>query len=134
MTFLCTDIISSYVYCQAQKQMILKLKNLETSRSHGTIIYHNLSKSLISRSNKNHQPPYVRLMFGITGQHISPKKGNLYSLLDLICPSMYIKYLTVYLFTRSYMNVDLHTISEEIFLLIKLHRTPKKMRCEKEQS
>ena len=36
------------------------------------------------------------------------------------------KHLVVYLFTRSYMWIDLHTISEEIFLLIELHGTQKK--------
>ena len=36
------------------------------------------------------------------------------------------KYLAAYLFTRSYMLVDLHTISEEIFPLIELHGTQKK--------
>ena len=36
------------------------------------------------------------------------------------------KHLAVYSFTRSYMWVDLHTISEEIFRLIELHGTQKK--------
>ena len=36
------------------------------------------------------------------------------------------KYLALYLFTRSYMLVDLHTISEEIFPRIELHGTQKK--------
>ena len=43
------------------------------------------------------------------------QKVDLHSLLDLICPSMINKYLAAYLFTWSYMLVDLHTISEEIW-------------------
>ena len=54
------------------------------------------------------------------------QKVDLHSLLDLICPSMINKYLAAHLFTRSYMLVDLHTISEEIFPLIELHGTQKK--------
>ena len=54
-------------------------------------------------------------------------KVDLHSLLDLICQSMINKYLAVsFLFARSYMLVDLHTISEEIFSLIELHGTQKK--------
>ena len=73
-------------------------------------------------------------MFDTTVQHISLTKVDLHSLLDLICPSMINKYLAVsFLFARSYMLVDLHTISEEIFSLIELHGT-QEMWCEREQN
>ena len=88
----------------------------------------NLSKSLISRGKKKITSHYVSGLCLTRLESISlSQKVDLHSLLDLICQSMINKYLAVsFLFARSYMLVDLHTISEEIFSLIELHGTQKK--------
>ena len=65
-------------------------------------------------------------MFDTIGQHISLTKSRSTQSLGLNLSSMSNKHLAVYLFTRSYIWIDLHTVSEEIFPLIELHGTQKK--------
>ena len=92
-----------------------------------------LFESLISRSKKISSHHASGLCLAQLDSISLSQKVDLHSLLDLFVHPWSVKYLAVYLFTRSYMWVDLHTISEEIFPLVELHYA-KEMWCERHQN
>ena len=62
--------------------------------------------SFLEVKKKNDQPPCVQLLLHTIGQHISLKKFDLHSLLELICPSMISKiFSSIYIFVSSILHV-----------------------------